>query len=150
MVDVSKAFDHIHHATLLDKLKTNGVPSEIFKWYKGCLTDRQQQVKMRSVTSEWRTVNGGVPQGTISSPELFIHMVSDLHTDIPDVKYMDNTTLIEIAKKQSGSSKQHATEQVHELSCTNKLGINATKNKEILIKRIIYPILINTQLTSFI
>ncbi len=49
---------------------------------------------------------------TISGPELFIHMVSDLHTDIPDVKYMDDTTLIEIAKKQRGSNMQHATEQV--------------------------------------
>ncbi len=50
------------------------------------------------------TVNGGVPQGTISGPELFIHMVSDLHTDIPDVKYMDDITMIEIAKKHSGSN----------------------------------------------
>ncbi len=60
-------------------------------------------------------------------------MVSDLHTDIPYVKYMDDTTLIEIAKKQSGSNMQHATEQVQEWSCTNKLGINATKIKDMVI-----------------
>ncbi len=100
LVDFSKAFDHIHHATFLDKLNANGVPQKIVKWYKGFLTDRQQRVKMGSVTSEWRTVNGGVPQGTISGPELFIHVVSDFHTDIPDVKYMDDTTLIEIAKSR--------------------------------------------------
>ncbi len=82
---------------------------------------------MGSVTSEWRKVNGGDPQGTISGPELFIHMVSDLHTDIPDVKYTDHTTLIEIAKKQNGFNMQHATEHVQEWPFTNKLGINAKK-----------------------
>ncbi len=97
---------------------------------------------MGSVTSELRTVNCGVPQGTISGPELFIHMVSDLHTDIPDV-----TTLIEIAKKQSGSNMECATEQVQEWSCTNKLGINATKTKDMAIslgsKPDLHPLLLN-------
>ncbi len=102
---------------------------------------------MGSVTFEWQTVNGGFPQGTISGPELFICMVSDLHTDIPDVKYMDVTTLIEIAKKQSGSNMQHATEQVQEWSCTNKLGINATKTNDMVIsfgnKPDLHPMLLN-------
>ncbi len=88
-----------------------------------------------------------VQQGTISGPELFIRMVSDLHTDIPYVKYMDDTTLIEIAKKQSGSNMQHATEQVQEWSCTNTLGLNATKTKDIVIyfgnKPDPHPLLLN-------
>ncbi len=45
----------------------------------------------------------------VSNTELFIHMVSNLDTDIPDVIYMDDTTLIEVDKKQSASNIQHAT-----------------------------------------
>ncbi len=34
LVDFSKAFDHIHHATLQDRLTASSVPPEIVKWYK--------------------------------------------------------------------------------------------------------------------
>ncbi len=60
---------------------------------------------------------------------------------------MNDTTLIEIAKKQSGSNMQHATEQVQEWSCTNKLGINATKTKDMVTsfgsKPDLHPLLLN-------
>ncbi len=39
---------------------------------------------------------------TLSGPELFINMVSVLHTNIPDVKYMYDTSLIEMAKNEYG------------------------------------------------
>ncbi len=55
--------------------------------------------------------------------------------------------MIEIAKKQSGSNMQHATEQVKEWSCTKKLGINATKTKDMVIsfgsKPDLHPLLLN-------
>ncbi len=49
--------------------------------------------------------------------------MGNVTSDIPDCKYMDGITLIEIAKKQSGSNIWHATEQVQEWLCTNKLSI---------------------------
>ncbi len=55
--------------------------------------------------------------------------------------------MIEIAKKQSGCNMHHATEQVQEWSCTNKLGINATKTKDMVIsfgsKPDLHPLLLN-------
>ncbi len=39
----------------------------------------------------------GVPQET--SPELFKHMVSDLHSDTSDVKHMDETTHVDMVTK---------------------------------------------------
>ena len=34
LIDFSKAFDHIDHNILLDKLKTNGVPQICVDWQK--------------------------------------------------------------------------------------------------------------------
>ncbi len=45
-------------------------------------------------------MNGGVPQGTLSGPELFIHMLSDFNTVARCVKYVDDSTLVEVAKKE--------------------------------------------------
>ncbi len=47
-------------------------------------------------------------------------MVSDLHTDIPDVKYVDDASLIESAEKEDGSKMQQATNQVQDGSRENE------------------------------
>ena len=132
-IDFSKAFDHIDHTILLGKLENNLAPPIVVQWYRGFLSHRQQRVKIGHTVSQWKYVKGGVPQGTLSGPELFIHMVSDLHTDVPDVKYMDDTTLVEIKKKAEGSSMDIAAAQVQDWSSGNRLGVNATKTKEMVI-----------------
>ena len=99
LIDFSKAFDHIHHPTLLQKLQANGAPLILQHWFTAFLQNRQQWVKVANTTSEWHSINGGVPQGTLCGPQMFVHMVSDLHTDIPDTKFMDDTTLVEIEQK---------------------------------------------------
>jgi hypothetical protein len=79
-------------------------------------------------------VNGGVPQGTLSGPELFIHMVADLKTCVKYVKYVDDTSLVETAKKTENSDNmQLATDESNNWSKKNNLGINATKTKDMLM-----------------
>ena len=92
----SKAFDHIDHNILLDKLKTNGVPQICVDWQKAFLTRRTQRVKLADTTSDWTEMAGGVPQGTLSGPENFLNMIDDLHTGVDDVKFVDDVTLYEV------------------------------------------------------
>ncbi len=69
-------------------------------------------VKIKTSFSEWSTVKGGVPQGTLSGPELFIHLLSDFNTVARCVKYVDDSTLVEVAKTKLKSDKmQEATNQ---------------------------------------
>ncbi len=68
LIDFSKAFDHIDHQILLQKLDQNGVHPLIQKWYYSFLQGRQQRAKMGKPTSEWVSVNEGVPQGTLGGP----------------------------------------------------------------------------------
>ena len=79
LIDFSKAFDHIDHNILFDKLKTNGVPQICVEWQKAFLTSRTQRVKLANPKSDWTEVAGGVPQGTLSGPENFLNMIDDLH-----------------------------------------------------------------------
>ncbi len=79
-------------------------------------------------------MNGGVLQGTLSGPELFIHMLSDFNTVARCVKYVDDSTLLEVAKKKLKSDKmQEATNQTVSWSKENNLGINEAKTKNLLI-----------------
>ncbi len=80
----------------IDKLNINGVHPTIQRWYHNFLHDRQQRVKITKSFSEWNTVNGRVPQSTLSGPELFVHMLSDFNTAARCVKYVDDSTLVEI------------------------------------------------------
>jgi len=98
------------------------------------LQGRQQRVKIDKSFSEWNSVNGGVPQSTLSGPELFIHMLCDFNTVARCVKYVDDSTLAEVAKKKLKSDKmQEAANQAVSWSKNNNLGINEAKSKEMLI-----------------
>jgi hypothetical protein len=133
LIDFSKAFDHIDHETFLQKLSSNGVDEFLVRWFRGFLTDRKQHVVIEGHNSEWRQINGGVPQGTLSGPQLFINMVSDLKTLLPTIKYVDDTTIVEIVHQNSPSMLQTALNAILSWSNTNQLYLNAAKTKELCI-----------------
>ncbi len=68
-------------------------------------------------------MNGGVLQGTLSGPELFIHMLSDFNTVARCMKYVDDSNLVEVANKKLKSDKmQEAPNQTVFWSKDNNLG----------------------------
>ena len=95
LIDYSKAFDRIDHNILLDKLSTNGVHPVLVSWQRSFLTECQQCVKIGQTKSEWQLIKAGVPQGTYSGPEDFINMLDDMQTCLPDLKYVDETSIYE-------------------------------------------------------
>lgn len=52
-------------------------------------------MKIINSKSEMTKINGGVLLGNMCGLDLFIHMVADLQTNIPNVKYVDDTTCAE-------------------------------------------------------
>ena len=76
-IDLSKAFDTISHATLLEKLKAYGINDGELHWFTAYLFNRTQQVVMGNVKSEIEHVNCGVPQGSILGSLLFLVFFND-------------------------------------------------------------------------
>ena len=78
LLDLSKAFDSVHHATLLNKLRHIGASPEVVKWFESYLTGRSQFVRIGTSVSSSLDITHGVPQGAILSPLLFSIYVNEL------------------------------------------------------------------------
>jgi hypothetical protein len=71
LLDMSAAFDTVNQEILLLILEAQGVKGTVLKWLKSYLSGRQQRVCIKDATSTPRTLECGVPQGSVLGPILF-------------------------------------------------------------------------------
>lgn len=99
-VDLSKAFDSVRKDILIAKLEHYGVRGVSSKLFESYLTDRLQVVEWKGITSEAKTINIGVPQGSILGPLLFLVYINDLPENVSSTRsilYADDTTFMNSA-----------------------------------------------------
>ena len=77
-LDLSKAFDTVHHNILLYKLYNYGIRGTAYDLFKSYLSKRQQYTIIGDSSSKIRSLPVGVPQGSMLGPLLFLVYVNDI------------------------------------------------------------------------
>jgi hypothetical protein len=63
LLDMSKAFDKVSHAALVNRLANYGIRGSLLNCFSHYLHGRQQRVTTLVATSSEKQVSSGVPQG---------------------------------------------------------------------------------------
>ena len=106
VLDISKAFDKVWHTGLLHKLHSYGVSGRMLAIISAFLSNRKLKVVLEGQSSPTRSINSGVPQGSVLGPSLFLVYMNDL----PDVilsqlaMYADDSTLYCVSSNSSSTS----------------------------------------------
>ena len=78
---LSKAFDRVPHAKLLEKLKYNGIRGPMLNWTELFLIGRTQKVSVNGIHSSPINVTSGVPQRSVMGPTLFQRYINDINNN---------------------------------------------------------------------
>jgi len=132
-IDYAKAFDHVDHTNIVNKLINLGVSDILVRWVCAFLSGRLQRVKISDVFSEWLCLSGSMPQGTWLGPLTFIILINDLAAHCLIHKYFDDTTLSEFVSGNFISIMDQHMADVLNWSRNNLMNINWNKTKEMII-----------------
>lgn len=93
--DISKAFDRVWHRGLIKKLDNYGFKGNFMNWLKSYISNRQQQVIVRSEKSTYLNINAGVPQGSVLGPLLFLLYINDIADNLESLArlFADDTSI---------------------------------------------------------
>ena len=102
-LDISKTFNKVSHEGLIFTLKTYGDVGKLIMLLENCLKSQNQKVFLDGLSSSWKEIPEGIPQGSVLGPLLFLIYINDLPHDIYSIRktFADDTSLFSKVKESS-------------------------------------------------
>ena len=96
LMDLRKAFDTVPHHNLLHKLYHYSVRGPAYSLIESFLTSRKQFVSINNQQSCTKSINIGVPQGSILGPLLYLIKINDLSNAVSSCSrlFADDSCLV--------------------------------------------------------
>ena len=107
-IDLSKAFDTLGHAQIINNLSSCGVEGIEKEFFTDYLFNRKQTVCIGKETSDTQPVTCGVPQGSILGPLLFLVAFNGIGNTLRHCKiitYADDTVIYTSGKRKEDVEK---------------------------------------------
>lgn len=109
LFDFIKAFERVHHSTLIDKLTSIGIEGNLLAWITSFLQHRMMSVTIRGTQSRPLPVTSAVPQGPVLGPVLFLIFVNYLGAKIT-CHYMSFADDLKIYIRYPTNSPHHISQ----------------------------------------
>ena len=136
VLDYSKAFDMVKHATLMEKFSLLGIPDHIYNWIVDYFSSHEHCTIFNGALSTFLEINSSVFQGSSLGPASYAVNASDLRpcTEGNDiVKFADDFDLIIPATNLD--SRNAELQHIEDWSIVNNLKLNRNKSQEIVFYR---------------
>ena len=136
-IDLTKAFDTVHHSILLSKLNHYGIRGIAGDWFRSFITNRKQFVTVNGSNSNLLPITCDVPQGSVLGPLLFLLYINDLPNTSSLLKFhlfADDTSIYYPSRNLSDIESLINTElkSVADWMKANRLSISTSKTNFIL------------------
>ena len=99
-LDFSKAFDRVHHSSVLNKFSKINLPDNIYNWIENFFRDHSHCTRFGDEVSKFREILASIIQGSGLGPASYAVTASDLHPVTPGnsaVMFADDTYLAILA-----------------------------------------------------
>ena len=110
-----------NHVILMEELGRLEVNHALLSWIAALLTNWQQAVRIGGTSSDWKTLKGGVPQGTKPGVILFTVTTNKMLSDWRlSIKFVDDTSALEIIPRNSISLLNNAVSDINNSAVAHK------------------------------
>lgn len=133
-IDLSKAFDHLSHSSIIKSLAAIGMPLPQVAFLMQFINHRQYFVKINGTTAATPIIpSSGIPQGSSIGPAVFTLVSNTIPSVLSSTtsvyQYADDTVLVQpILDGNSEDELQTSIRNIGVWAVSNSMSINASKS----------------------